>query len=398
MGGKSMHWADGFIAVDWGTTNRRAYLIDSAGKRPASSRMARASFPSPAGGFPEAIAEIRKQARRQAVAARRNDRIEPRLEGGALRALPGGNRRSRREAGVGGRARGDRSGRVLHRRRARGRRCAARKCSCSARVAAGLVDPMRSSAIPARTTNGRRSTRPDPQLPHRDDGRAVQPAEGSQHPRRPAAGAGRRRSTFPRCGQARGLPRMLPAELFSVRASVLLGQMKKEDAASYASGLLIGTDVRIGLEVPTGAQVVVMGRPELTRLYVAALGQANREAIELDGEQCFLAGIQRNCEEDLTVSARDVLNHYLDECPLVAIVRGVTPGRGRGHRRRASRGRHPDHRSAAQFARPAEEYRVFRAEVWRSRCWSAPAPCSTRAGRAGAGCRRADHRFARDQH
>jgi 2-dehydro-3-deoxygalactonokinase len=83
----------------------------------------------------------------------------------------------------------------------------------------------------------------------------------------------------------------LPAELFSIRASVLLGQMKKEDAASYASGLLIGTDVRIGLAVPTGAEVVVMGRPELTRLYAAALGQANRGVIELDGEQCFLAGI-----------------------------------------------------------------------------------------------------------
>jgi 2-dehydro-3-deoxygalactonokinase len=67
--------------------------------------------------------------------------------------------------------------------------------------------------------------------------------------------------------------------------------MKKEDAASYASGLLIGTDVRIGLAVPTGAQVVVMGRPELTRLYSAALAEAKREAVELDGEQCFLAGI-----------------------------------------------------------------------------------------------------------
>ena len=26
-----MRWADGYIAVDWGTTNRRAYLIDSSG-------------------------------------------------------------------------------------------------------------------------------------------------------------------------------------------------------------------------------------------------------------------------------------------------------------------------------------------------------------------------------
>ena len=28
-----MRWPDGFIAVDWGTTNRRAYLIDSSGQR-----------------------------------------------------------------------------------------------------------------------------------------------------------------------------------------------------------------------------------------------------------------------------------------------------------------------------------------------------------------------------
>ena len=39
----------------------------------------------------------------------------------------------------------------------------------------------------------------------------------------------------------------LPADLFGVRAAVLLGETKKEDAPSYASGLLIGADVRIGL-------------------------------------------------------------------------------------------------------------------------------------------------------
>jgi len=43
--------------------------------------------------------------------------------------------------------------------------------------------------------------------------------------------------------------------------------------------------------LPTAAQITVIGRPELTRLYAAAIGQAGRVAIELDGEQCFLAGI-----------------------------------------------------------------------------------------------------------
>jgi 2-dehydro-3-deoxygalactonokinase len=88
----------------------------------------------------------------------------------------------------------------------------------------------------------------------------------------------------------------LPAELFTVRARVLLGQAKREDAASYTSGLLIGTDVRIGLSDPVAAQVVVMGRPELTKLYAAAITEGARQAIELDGEQCFVAGAQKIAE------------------------------------------------------------------------------------------------------
>jgi 2-dehydro-3-deoxygalactonokinase len=83
----------------------------------------------------------------------------------------------------------------------------------------------------------------------------------------------------------------LPADLFSVRARVLLGEAKREDAASYLSGLLIGTDVRIGLTDPTAARITIIGRPDLTKLYSAAIAEAKREAVELDGEQCFLAGI-----------------------------------------------------------------------------------------------------------
>jgi 2-dehydro-3-deoxygalactonokinase len=83
----------------------------------------------------------------------------------------------------------------------------------------------------------------------------------------------------------------LPAELFSIRSRVLLGQAKKEDAPSYASGLLIGADVRVGLSYPTAADISVIGRPELTALYAAAIGQASRTVIELDGERAFLAGV-----------------------------------------------------------------------------------------------------------
>jgi 2-dehydro-3-deoxygalactonokinase len=88
----------------------------------------------------------------------------------------------------------------------------------------------------------------------------------------------------------------LPAELFSVRARVLLGKAKRDDAAAFASGVLIGTDVRIGLSYPTSAQVTVIGRPELTRLYAAAIREANRAVTEIDGERCFLAGVVKIAE------------------------------------------------------------------------------------------------------
>ena len=61
MGSKSMHWADGFIAVDWGTTNRRAYLIDGSGRRADEFEDPKGILSVPQGGFPEAIGEIRQR-------------------------------------------------------------------------------------------------------------------------------------------------------------------------------------------------------------------------------------------------------------------------------------------------------------------------------------------------
>src|SRR3954454_15266239 len=56
-----MRWADGFIAVDWGTTNRRAYRIDGDGRNVAEFEDSRGVLSISAGGFPEAVAEIRQQ-------------------------------------------------------------------------------------------------------------------------------------------------------------------------------------------------------------------------------------------------------------------------------------------------------------------------------------------------
>ena len=88
----------------------------------------------------------------------------------------------------------------------------------------------------------------------------------------------------------------LTAELFQVRARVLLGEAAREDAASYVSGLLIGTDLRVGLGRQRHDHVHVVGRPELTRLFAAALEQTGRAATQLDGEGAFVAGMRRIAE------------------------------------------------------------------------------------------------------
>src|SRR6476646_8425868 len=56
-----MRWADGFIAVDWGTTNRRAYRIDSSGACSDEFEDAKGALSVPAGEFPAAAAEIRQR-------------------------------------------------------------------------------------------------------------------------------------------------------------------------------------------------------------------------------------------------------------------------------------------------------------------------------------------------
>ncbi|MGA9582516.1 MAG: 2-dehydro-3-deoxygalactonokinase [Allosphingosinicella sp.] len=88
----------------------------------------------------------------------------------------------------------------------------------------------------------------------------------------------------------------LTAELFSVRARALLGKAPREDAAAYVSGLLIGADLKIGLRLARDGEVVAMGSPELTRLFGAALDAAGRPWRAIDGEAAFLAGIRHLVE------------------------------------------------------------------------------------------------------
>jgi 2-dehydro-3-deoxygalactonokinase len=286
-----MRWAEGFIAADWGTTNRRAYLIDGSGRRTDEFEDHKGVLSVPSGGFEAAVAEIRERLGDKPlllagmVGSNRGWKEAPYVAAPAglddlVRALVWVGER---EAIVPG---------VCYLKNDRADVMRGEEVQLLGAVAAGLVDPEGLVCHPG--THNKWATLRGGRI---NDFRTVMTGElfsllkehsiladllkGKVEPN-DAFRTAARRAIF---------NETLPAELFEVRARVLLGQAKEEDAASYTSGLLIGTDVRIGLSLPTSAQVTVIGRPDLTRLYATAIGEAGRDAVELDGEESFLAGI-----------------------------------------------------------------------------------------------------------
>jgi 2-dehydro-3-deoxygalactonokinase len=285
-----MQWPDGFIAVDWGTTNRRAYLLGREGQI-AEFEDDRGMMSVEDGGFPAAVAEIRQRlgdlpmllagmvgsnrgwieapyvpcpAGAQDIAARL---IWP--EDGRTAIVPGVCFDQGQHADV---MRGE-------------------EAQIVGAVAAGLVPPDAAICHPGThnkwvTIEGGRivsfQTVMTGELFNLLREHSIlapmidKPAEPDEAFRRGVrAGLG---------GTALG------AELFAIRARVLLGKANADDAPSFASGLVIGADVRAGVSEGEGA-VHVIGRPDLTRLYAAALREAGRECLEIDGEAAFLAGI-----------------------------------------------------------------------------------------------------------
>ena len=287
-----MSWTDGFIAVDWGTTNRRAYRLDPSGKCVDEFEDHKGVLSVPDGGFPDAIAEIRtrlgdhplllagmvgsnrgwKEAPYVACPASVDDLVAKLVWAGDREAIvPGVSYTGEGRADV---MRGE-------------------EVQLLGGAAAGLIDPDSLVCHPG-THNKWAFLRRGVILNFRtvmtgelfsllkDHSILSDLLQGPVEPN----------DAFKRGVHLSMQDEALPAELFGVRAGVLLGQAKREEAAAFTSGLLVGTDVRIGLSKPFGVVVNVVGRPELTKLYAAAISEDGRQANEIDGEKCFLAGIQ----------------------------------------------------------------------------------------------------------
>lgn len=292
-----MRLAEGFIAVDWGTTNRRAWRIESAGGVAEEFDDDRGVLSIERGGFPEAVRQIR-------------DRL------GDLPMLMAGMVGSNRgwieapyvpcPAGIDDLA---------------DRLCWAE--DDKAAIVPGLcffddehADVMRGEEVQILGAIAAGMIPGDSFVCHPGTHNKWAITEGGKLVRFQTVMTGemfnllREHSILSdlltdemavddayREGVARGLDgRLVTAELFSVRAGVLLGKRRKEDATDFTSGLLIGADINAALHSAPDGEVIVMGRPELTRLYAAALQQAGRTTREIDGEKAFLAGINAIAE------------------------------------------------------------------------------------------------------
>jgi 2-dehydro-3-deoxygalactonokinase len=286
-----MRWAEGFIAADWGTTNRRAYLLDAGGGCIGEFEDGKGIMSVPKGGFSEAVAEIRARLGDHPlllagmVGSNRGWVEAPYVpcpaglhdlaaalvwpEEGRTAIVPGVSFVDPDEADV---MRGE-------------------EVQLLGAFAAGIVSADSLVCHPgthnkwARLRGGRIERFRTVMTGEifnllRENSILSDLLSGPAEPGR-AFEQGVRRGLADEC---------LPAELFKIRARVLLGEARAEDAASFGSGLLIGTDVRAGLREGEDGEVVVMGRPELTQLYAEALRIAGRQAREVDGEQAFLAG------------------------------------------------------------------------------------------------------------
>lgn len=86
------------------------------------------------------------------------------------------------------------------------------------------------------------------------------------------------------------------ADLFAIRADALSGAARIGNGAAYASGLLIGADVRIGLAMSSDREVHVIGRGDLAALYARAIERSGRAAVKVDGGTAVLAGLLRVAE------------------------------------------------------------------------------------------------------
>ena len=290
-----MGWRDGYIAVDWGTTNRRAYAVDGNGQLEDWFEDDFGLLAVPRGGFETAADDIRR---------RLGDR--PMLLGGMV-----GSNRGWGEApyvpGPAGAAELAAAIRWIEPGRVGIVPGISQSGSAGADVMRGeevqVVGAVATGSVPPEALICHPGTHA--KWIHLSNGRiqafrTMMTGELFSLLKEHSiladelAGEVRPDGAF-EAGARDGLAgESLLSALFAIRARHLLDE--GEGGASCASGLLIGADVRAGLGLHRGEPLVLVGRPDLCALYYAALRLAGKSATKVDGAVAFLAGMHRLTE------------------------------------------------------------------------------------------------------
>ena len=87
-------------------------------------------------------------------------------------------------------------------------------------------------------------------------------------------------------------PQSIAAQLFGLRAGTLVGNLKHAQAKARLSGLLIGLELASTRPYWLGQHVAILGSGTLSTLYRDALAEQGVQATLLDGESLTLAGLQ----------------------------------------------------------------------------------------------------------
>lgn len=286
-----MAWRDGCIAVDWGTTNRRAYLLDRSGGLTDSFADDRGLKGVSAGEFDGAVAEIRERLGNWPMLlagmvgsnlgwrevpyvtcpagaidiARAILWVEPGrtgiVPGVCQRGPPGADVMRGEEVQVLGAAARDLVGPD------------AMICHPGTHAKWIAMEGGRIASFQTMMTGELFSLLASHSI-------LAQQLQGDVHP----DAAFERGVDEALCGVD------ILSGLFRIRAWHLLGEHLRSPA-SYASGLLIGCDVIGGLKQHRGGRVALVGRPDLCALYSVALSRAGHETTQVDGADAFLAGI-----------------------------------------------------------------------------------------------------------
>jgi 2-dehydro-3-deoxygalactonokinase len=286
-------WSNGFIAVDWGTTNRRAYLLSPTGAVLADFEDDQGVTSVQSGAFPEAVEAITRRLGERPmllagmIGSNRGWREVPYLpcpagvgelaaqlawvEAGRTAIVPGlavvsghsGDVMRGEEVQLFGLAHLDKAA-------ADATVCHPGTHTKWAQLEQGQVTRFRTAMTGEMFALLREHSILSPLL--------QRPAQAD--------------ASFLAGVEATYGGAQLTAELFSIRARVLLSLMDEKEAASYASGLLLGCDLRSGLELASSEEVIVLGRPSLNRLYAAALRHCGLKPREVDGAEAFVAGMQ----------------------------------------------------------------------------------------------------------